>query len=251
MNHSNILRIAICDDSEADLSATLALVKYYMAPSQIQYSVTCFHNGNELISSKDFFDILFLDVELGDSNGIELMHRLEKCVKVWRLIITTSHAHYIVDSFGIRTAGFLHKPIKNLDFKHCLDKVLSDYSLCQNNYFEFDHDHYLPLRDVLYLKGVRSYVYVYTSKEHIVISGNLPALMKRINSPMFFQIGKGCIVNIANVTNITRTEVFLGKDIVLPIGEAYEDEFRNAVAIYLRDNQDLGAYSRTDQYRQP
>ena len=58
------------------------------------------------------FDIAFLDIELGTSNGILLAKQLKDMQPDIHIIFATSYPHYAVDAFTVRATGYLLKPVQ-------------------------------------------------------------------------------------------------------------------------------------------
>lgn len=68
-------------------------------------------------ASEEIFDIAFLDIELGHSNGIMLAKRLKELQPDVRIIFVTSYPQYAVDAFSIHATGYLLKPVREEDIK--------------------------------------------------------------------------------------------------------------------------------------
>lgn len=65
-------------------------------------------------------DVVFLDVELQDMTGFELLRRLPDIR--FKTVFTTSYSHYAIEAFQINALHYLVKPIK----RHDLSKLSSD-----------------------------------------------------------------------------------------------------------------------------
>lgn len=77
-------------------------------------------------ASEEAFDIAFLDIELGHSNGIMLAKRLKEMQPDVKIIFVTSYPQYAVDAFAIHATGYLLKPVRKEDIKRELTFIYGD-----------------------------------------------------------------------------------------------------------------------------
>lgn len=73
-------------------------------------------------------DLLFLDIEMGDVNGVELARDLPQGTL---LIFTTAYAEYALDGFDLNAVDFLHKPFSYGGLRKRFRR-LSNSMLCSN-----------------------------------------------------------------------------------------------------------------------
>ncbi|HMW12353.1 MAG: response regulator transcription factor [Chitinophagales bacterium] len=65
--------------------------------------------------------LIFLDVELADGKGIDLLNELESTD--FEIIFTTSHDKYAISAIKNNAADYLLKPIKEKELKKAIEKV--------------------------------------------------------------------------------------------------------------------------------
>ena len=116
-----MLQIAICDDNRADGKMMKTLLSESL---QIMGEPGCCHtfqNGKALeyeVEDGQDFDLLFLDIELGDEDGFLLAKRLQSSLPASLLIFVSSYEKYVYDSFKLQPFRFLPK--------RCLTQMLSE-----------------------------------------------------------------------------------------------------------------------------
>lgn len=84
-------------------------------------------NGMELVK-KHKPDILFLDIEMGGINGVELAKNIPAGVF---LIFTTAYARYALDGFELNAIDFLYKPFSYMRFEKAVNKAVELKTLQQ------------------------------------------------------------------------------------------------------------------------
>lgn len=113
-------------------------------------------------------DILFLDIQMPELNGLELACLLPSKTKV---IFTTAFDRYAVDGYKVKAAGYLLKPISYDDFVMAVNSVadslrtITRQESMMKNRFVYVKSEYKLVRvdfdDILYVEGVKDYVKFY------------------------------------------------------------------------------------------
>lgn len=76
-----MLSIAICDDEQEAIDLISKSLKYVFAQMTIEIKSSCYTNGNQLrkdIFSNKKYDVIFLDVDMPDVDGVSLGVQLRK-----------------------------------------------------------------------------------------------------------------------------------------------------------------------------
>ena len=120
------MKIAICDDEEKTR-------EYIMSHIKKQYpnaKICCFSTAEELIAGRNFFDICFLDIEMGSVSGIELAKRIRKeqgnSGKRSIIIFVTAFREYMEDAFDVNAFHYLVKPIKEKKFAEVFQRAVNE-----------------------------------------------------------------------------------------------------------------------------
>ena len=98
-----MLRIAICDDDRADAERIRTAIMKSLEIAGEPYSCQIFQSGKTLeyeVEDGQFFDLLFLDIELGGEDGFVLAEHLQGRLPAALLIFVSSHEKYVYDSFN-------------------------------------------------------------------------------------------------------------------------------------------------------
>ena len=72
-----MLNISICDDDKTSVDKLSQLVKEYCQQSNMDYTLSAYTTGSDLLSGDiDNCHLLFLDVDMGEENGIAIAHEI-------------------------------------------------------------------------------------------------------------------------------------------------------------------------------
>lgn len=186
-------------------------------------------------------DILFLDIQMPDLTGLELLRILKKPPAV---ILTTAYSEYAVESYELDVVDYLVKPFEFERFfkavSKAIDKIKKDKpdedfqkipmlsSPVPNKEFFFikaDAKIYkVNYEDILYIESLREYVRLHTSNQRIVSRLSLSKLEDMLPSQTFVRIHRTYIINIQHIKNIEGNMVRIG-DKSLPVSKGKKEEF--------------------------
>lgn len=117
--------IGICDDEIIYRTAIKEFCYKYFLSNNYPCEIDEFSNGEELLKETKNYDILFIDIELGGINGIELTKEIQKKHKKTIIIIVTSYIKYLDDAMDVNVLRYIDKPITQERIFSALDKSIN------------------------------------------------------------------------------------------------------------------------------
>lgn len=191
-------------------------------------------------------DLIFLDIQMPELNGLELSRMLNEQTKV---IFTTAFEQYALEGFRVDALDYLLKPISYPEFLKAADKALQWFEMSsrqENAGKEQDHifvkaDYKLiriDLAKVLYIEGLKDYVKIYLEGETqpVVSLISLKSLEELLSSSYFIRVHRSFIVRLDKVKVIERNRIVFGKEYI-PISDSYKDKFQEYLMRYLPVNR--------------
>ena len=194
----------------------------------------------QLIASKKP-DVVFLDIELPDMTGFELLQQLDDIN--FKTIFTTAHSHYAIRAFRFNALDYLIKPIKEteldeavkrllksagntIEVKHALSnlesKSVEDQKLVlptQNGTLR------LPLKQITHIEGERNYSYIYLSNESRELSSkNLAYFEDILIDKSFFRSHRSYLVNRYHINALKSDQFVLKNGVEIPISRRKRTE---------------------------
>ena len=196
-------------------------------------------------------DLLFLDIQMNDITGIQLLEVLKKKPLV---IFTTAYEQYAVKGFELDICDYLLKPISFERFLHAANKAYEIISIHQpkesiKKVQENSNTGHIPAKkdfiflkteyrmqkvafnDILYVQGMKDYLLVKTATSNIMTIMTFKKLEEMLPHKDFFRIHKSYIVPINKIESIERNHVKIGNK-MLPISETYKKEFFDQMQKY-------------------
>ncbi|UCS95480.1 response regulator transcription factor [Echinicola marina] len=196
---------------------------------------------------REKIDLIFLDINMPDINGIKFYESLPIKPKV---IFTTAYSEYAVKGFEINAVDYLLKPISFDRFFRAVSKILNisnsptsisssaeqEIPVKENHGFIFakvEHSTVkINLRDISYFEGYKDYVKIHLIHESqpILTLNSIKHYEMSLFSKGFIRIHKSYVVSIDQIANISRNKVKLyHKEVYISIGESYKDFFYELV----------------------
>ncbi|WP_261511983.1 LytR/AlgR family response regulator transcription factor [Chryseobacterium paludis] len=199
-----------------------------------------FKNSNEakLYMENNLVDLVFLDIEMPGTNGIDFAKSIPKKTLV---IFTTAHAQYALESYEIDAVDYLLKPIKEDRFLKAVAKAIEFSYFLSEDYekssFESIEENSIIIRadrriykilhkDILFIEGMKDYSVINSKDNKIITAMNLKTILSNLPPQFFKRISKSYIVNYHHVTSVSSHNVHLN-GIELPLGTTYRNEFIN------------------------
>ena len=238
-----VYKIGLCDDNSYFLNdLKIALAKYEQTHS-LTFEITSYSSGEELLANyhQQYFHLLFLDMEMGGMNGLEVARKLRQAGDNISIIYTTAHEKYALSSYRVAADAYLMKPIIEellfTDLTRVIQRLTlqTSYQNTKSVYFSLNSQDgivQLPYDDILYISKNRNLLTFHTVTRQYLAYMNLKDVLKKLDTTIFVKVNQGQIVNWTKVTNLNRTAVFIG-DIELPISRSHTTK------LYKRYQQEL------------
>jgi DNA-binding LytR/AlgR family response regulator len=178
----------------------------------------------------DEIDIVFLDVEMPDMTGIELMKALDDMPQI---ILVTSRPNYAVEAFEYSVTDFLVKPVNYARFLKAVSKAETNLKASNVTIENKTNEVFvkadskiikLKLSDIIYIEALSDYVIINTATRKYIIHSTMKGLEKKLPDSDFIRVHRSYIVNFAKIDQIEDLNVIVpGKTI--PIGASYKNTF--------------------------
>jgi len=218
-----MIKIGIVDD---EILARKVLEDYC---SKIDNFELILSTGNPLefinfIQQNDL-DLIFLDIEMPELNGMEILRSMINPPKV---ILTTAYSEYALESYDYGVVDYLLKPVKVERFLKAINKVSSSKitpSKKQSGYEELQIKHdgmpvNISFHSILYIQSFGNYLKIFTDSRMYLISETLINITTLL-SDNFQRTHKSYIANLKRVSKAHRTHVII-KDKKVPVSPMYK-----------------------------
>ena len=237
-----IYRIAICDDEHKHME----LVKSYLAKFSIKFDIDFyveqFNQGLELLkkyyNEPSPFDIIFLDMEMPQKNGIEIAEEIRKQPDKDVLIaFITSYPEYMQDSFDVQASQYLTKPISYDLFESKLKKMISyisDLQTVVTVVSQKSGEIILHLENIVCIEAdKKAGLIVTTITDSIGIKGKLSDYENNLKDKFFISIHRSCLANMKYIHRFNADSFEFSTGKIVSVSRRRLQDIKNAFSKYM------------------
>lgn len=218
MEQKEKVYIAVCDDEEYIHDKIRQLMKIYGEEKKVDCILNHFYAASELLSFQNPFDILLLDIEMPEMDGIEAAFRLEKRGMDCKIIMLTCRVDRFKDAFKIGALRFVTKPIEKGELFEAVDDARM--RMVGRGMVRVSHDgrSYLVMqKDIVYVMADSSATKVFTEKCEYRSENTLSSWEEQLDKRIFFLCHRSYLVNLSKIMQIEKTVAVLTTGEKVPV----------------------------------
>lgn len=227
-----MLKIAICDDEQIILNKTADLMKAELKNLKIKSEISTFINGESLLnySNIDYFDAIFLDIELKTTNGIDIAKELRNNGYDKIIVFITSFADYSIVGYKVNAFRFILKDRWSEELVECIIGIVDKLGLKKIKLENLA----IAVKDILYVESYKHQVILHLKdEEDYKFYDTLDNVEKKLNSKHLLRVHQSYLVNILYVTDIKCYVLTLlnKENIKIPIPKVKYSEVKKKIGI--------------------
>lgn len=233
----NLKCLAIDDEPLA-----LKQIESYIEKTPFLDAVALCNNAFEAIEilSQKQVDLLLVDINMPDLNGIDLVKSLSVKPKI---VFTTAYSEYALEGFQVDAVDYLLKPISYTHFLKAVNKVKNLIELEEkahstdkqpeedNLYVKADYKLVsIHIPDILYIESANEYIkFVLENGETVTTFMRLKTIESELPQDRFMRVHRSFIVNLTKIKAVDRIRIIINPKIKIPVGDLYKENFQKYV----------------------
>lgn len=225
-------KIAICDDCDVDRQYISNMVTLWGERSGYIVHVDLFSSAENFLfhyAEESDYDILLLDIEMGEMDGVTMAKRLRKENDTVQIVFITGYSDYILEGYEVAALHYLMKPVKEEKLCAVLDRATQ--KLAKNEKvlnFEVGGEMVrVPIYQIRYADVFGNYVTIHASSD-VTVKMPLSDLEKQLDE-RFYRAGRSCIVNLSQISRVTKAEIKLSDGTAIPLPRGAYDGINRAI----------------------
>lgn len=233
------MKIIICDDEKLYANDIEQNVNFYLKSNAVKAEFDIFTDCKALLENKcDFYDMAFLDIEIGEIKGTQVAAALKEVNPKILIFVVTSYDKYLDDAMDLNVFRYLKKPIQQQRLCDGLEKALQ---LLDNMSIEF----YLKAKkqlvkvqtcDIVFVEIAGHSTRVVTTEGEYVSDSNMKFWIEKLSPTFFYRVHRSFVINVKFVTKYTREAVILDNRYKVPISYRIQAPFRKFFIKYSGGN---------------
>lgn len=234
------MQIGVCDDQEEIRELIIDKIKKFY-PTE---NITSYKSGQEVLDDLYPPDILFLDIQMPEMDGMETARELRKRDQQMMIIFVTVAQDYVFQSFDVGAFHYLVKPFSDEKFAEVLQNAVRQFQKRKMECMGVKKERpsltvtskgehiTIPLEDIIYAEVFNRKIVIHTMDADIEYYGKMKDLEKKAGQD-FYRPHRAYLINFNFVRKYNATNIYLQK------GQAFmaKQNYQDFVKSYLRFNQ--------------
>lgn len=227
------MRIAVCDDDVSMSGIIERLVDECYRGERAYYQCEVFLSAKDLlkgITDMGRFHIYILDIEMEETNGLQLAARIRENDSNAIIIFITSHKELMQAAFDVQAFQYIVKPFEEEKVKGKILKAL-EFQQMKNNFFQFKIGKQTLVEDydnILYFENQRRKVIIHTLDKKYEYYGTLSDVEKSVSSLLFVRIHTSFVINMEYLKTVEQDMAVMKSGLRLPASRSHLHELNLA-----------------------
>lgn len=207
-----MLRIAICDDEKIIIDELYEMINTILHNHYYDNQIMIFQNGEGVLEEAEKTDIVFMDIEMPDKDGLQLGQELKERNPKCKIIMATGMVERFKEAFQIRAHRFVTKPLDKEEVEEALISAIEECKeessievYCQRN------AHNILQKDIQYIEAYGGYYEFEVEGKRFRKVISLSELENILDSNLFVRIDRRYIVNMQHIEQYKEEHFMIGK----------------------------------------
>lgn len=212
------VKIAICDDEAEYTSYFKQILEHELEGMGVCAKVDAYTNSQSLLENEEEYDMIFLDIEMPDKNGLQIAKELGDKREWVKVIFMTNYAEYLQEAYKVQPFRYLFKTDSIERIRNAILDALEDDIYRTGVLIEIEGRCYdILLRQILYIQALGDEVAFFMADggQYIVRT-----TLKNIHMELdknFIRCNRGTLVNLQHIDSIHDTCIILDEGTTITI----------------------------------
>lgn len=188
-------------------------------------------------------DVVFLDIQMPEKNGFELLDDLDYIPEV---VFVTAYDEFAINAFKVNAFDYLLKPIDESVLKSTIEKLSVNFSEKQNTEKLDENDKifikdgnkcwFVELLKIRRFDSVGNYSQVYFDEFKPLILKSLNNLEEKLNEKLFFRANRKTIINLNFIDKIEPSDnggliLYMSDGEIVDVSRRQSVRFKNVMSL--------------------
>ncbi|MCO4270882.1 two-component system response regulator RgaR [Clostridioides difficile] len=233
-----MFRVVICDDEKIQRSILKEFTEKLLSERCLNYQILEFSCGEDLISKyPEKIDIIFLDIQMKDINGIEVAKKIRKFDEKVEIIFTTAFSEYAPQGYEVRAYRYLVKPIEYSNFAMGVNLCIDNLQRKKERYIVLNSKkgfNRILIDSILYVETVKRDLVVHTIGRDYKANMSMKQAEKSLCENGFFRCHTSFIVNLRRIEDLRDNMITINEQFI-PISKYRLKDLKVALTSLLCD----------------
>lgn len=195
-----MIRIGICDDEQRIIEYLKKYIEMQTQNLNIECTISEYLSGEEVLEDAEQLDILFLDIEMPELDGIETGKKLKLLNPDCAIIMATGNTERFTETFKFRAFRYIVKPFKDEEIKEALESYCA--RVVGRNKIEVFRDrrsYEILEKDICYVRAYNGYTLIAANGTEYRSDLSLKDYEEILDKRIFFKTSRSYLLNLLKV----------------------------------------------------
>lgn len=227
------VKIAVCDDLPDERQNVINCVKEYADEYGQKVSVDEYGSGEELLASGETYQLVFLDIFMGEINGMETAKKLCFENPHVSVVFATTSKDFAIEAFDVKALHYFLKPVGKEKMFGILEEFFYRYDLSRTVTVKTGRTvKEIFLSDILYVEAVKHSSVVHTKSEDIKASMTLAEWEQTLPKDFFVKPIRWALAAVSEITSLPTDSVTLSDGTKIPVSRGNREAVLKGISDY-------------------
>ncbi len=238
------LKIAVCEDEDAQRDYICALVEQWAEEKGIPCETTGYVSAEQLMYSFDGdlpYQVYILDIQMGKMNGMELARKIRAADSQAAILFLTGVKDYAIEGYEVGAVRYLLKPVRENEFFLIMDEVAEKQNKTSVECFLLEtgtNIQKIPFRDIWYVESQGHYVQMAYGDQKVQWKSSFGSVQALFEEHGFVMTRRGVLVNLCRVSRVGKTECILDNGAHVPVSRSQYKAVNEAFIRYYNNRRE-------------
>ncbi|NMM94772.1 LytR/AlgR family response regulator transcription factor [Bifidobacterium oedipodis] len=230
-----MFRVAVVEDEDDAADKLIACLRRYSDVHEgIAFDIVAFEDPVGFLKTltPDEWDIVFMDIEMPNMDGMEGAHRFREIDRDAVLIFVTNMAQFAMQGYEVDALSYILKPFSEADVERKITRAIQLRNRDAESILITQRGNIqrLPLRDIMYVEVRGRNLVYHTASCTYTAAGSMKSVEASLGERGFARCANSYVVNHRHIASVAGASVILSNDVELPIGRSFRMDFLAALA---------------------
>lgn len=207
------LKIFAIDDDRSIIEQLSSLINDWAVDRAVNIELIAKNDLNEVVPEEAlYYDLIILDVLIGDENGIEFAKTLRSLGSYATIAFISNYSQYAINGYSAHAVSYLLKPLnKDVIYSLLDDSLFNTVSTLNNDIHVSQNgkDIFISPDSVIYIESFRNQVTIHTTDREESFNISISNIEKQLINTSLMRCHRSYIINLKHVREISHYDIFL------------------------------------------
>ncbi len=234
MNTENIVKIAVCDDTDADRKAITSYISEYLDKNDLVAEIDEFVRGEDFLASNtQSYSLVVLDIFMDKINGMETARRLIEQNRSLQIIFCSTSTEFAAESYDVSALYYLVKPVVKDKFYEVLDRFFAGVASLKTITVRVGRtEETIYVNHILYVESSNHKCIIHTNAGEILANISMTELTDMLTPYDFIKPVRYALVALREIVNVPSDKITLSDGSVFSVSRKERENIKKAYIDY-------------------